>query len=139
MKKTDKLTNEEIRAQVEKNSKRFMKAVRTFLATKAGSTEVPVEWEMSIIMLETYYKEFLELTLRIEQMDSLTVTNRYGEVPHPILTVRDRSAARLESILKQLGLTLKSGISLNVVEAQKSESPLDKFLNKQNGKKVEKR
>ena len=69
-KKSKKMSDEEIISEVDKRTKKFMKAARAFLATKAGSTEVPVEWEVSVIMLETYYREFLELTMRIEQKES---------------------------------------------------------------------
>ena len=127
-KKVKKLTDEEIISEVEKKTKKFMKAARAFLATKAGSTDVPVEWEVSVIMLETYYKEFLELTMRIEQLDSLTISGRYGEAPNPILQVRDKSATRLESLLKQMGMTMKSAINLNVVDPKKEESVLTKYM-----------
>ncbi len=127
-KKVKKLTDEEIISEVEKKTKKFMKAARAFLATKAGSTEVPVEWEVSVIMLETYYKEFLELTMRIEQLDSLTIKGRYGDAPNPILQVRDKSATRLESLLKQMGMTMKSAINLNVVDPKKEESVLTKYM-----------
>lgn len=137
MKKNAKLTDEEIRKIVDANSKKFMKAAKKFLTSKAGRTEVPVEWEVSLIMLETYYKEFLHLTIKIEQLDSLTIQSRYGEAPNPILTVRDRAAARLESLLKQMGMTMKSSFSMGAIEPQKEETPLDVFLKKQTN--VEKR
>ena len=126
-----KLTDEQIRKKVDLKAKKFMKSAEKFLATKAGGTEVPVEWEVSIIMLESYYREFLELTLRIEQLDSLTIQSRYGEAPNPILTVRDRAAARLESLLKQMGMTMKSSVSMGTVEPQRESTPLDTFLKKQ--------
>ena len=126
-----KLTDEQIRKKVDLKAKKFMKSAEKFLATKAGGTEVPVEWEVSTIMLESYYREFLELTLRIEQLDSLTIQSRYGEAPNPILTVRDRAAARLESLLKQMGMTMKSSVSMGTVEPQREITPLDTFLKKQ--------
>ena len=73
MVKKVKKSDEEIIQEVDKRTKKFMKAARAFLATKAGSTEVPVEWEVSVIMLQTYFEEFLHLTMRIEQLDSLTI------------------------------------------------------------------
>ena len=126
-----KMTDEQIRKKVDLKAKKFMKSAEKFLATKAGGTEVPVEWEVSTIMLESYYREFLELTLRIEQLDSLTIQSRYGEAPNPILTVRDRAAARLESLLKQMGMTMKSSVSMGTVEPQRESTPLDTFLKKQ--------
>lgn len=131
MKKDTKLTDEEIRKIVDTNAKKFMKAARKFLAAKSGGTDVPTEWEISMIMLETYYKEFLHLTIKIEQLDSLTIQSRYGEAPNPILTVRDRAAARLESLLKQMGMTMKSSVSMGAVEPQREITPLDTFLKKQ--------
>lgn len=126
--KNKKLTDEQITLEVEKRTKKFMKAARAFLATKAGSTEVPVEWEVSVIMLQTYFEEFLHLTMRIEQLDSLTIKGRYGEAPSPLLAVRDKAATRLESMLKQMGMTMKSAINLNVVDPKKEESVLSKYM-----------
>lgn len=130
-----KLTNRQIRGRVEKSTKEFMTAARKFLATKAGGNEVPPEWEISLLMLETYYKEFLELTYRIDELDSLTIVGRYGEVANPILGVRDKACARLESLLKQMGMTMKSGINLGVTDAKPEESVLDKYMKS----KIEKR
>lgn len=131
----DKLTNRQIKGRVEKKTKEFMDSARKFLAIKAGGQEVPPEWEMSVMMLETYYKEFLELTMRIDELESLTIIGRYGETPNPILAVRDKAATRLESLMKQMGMTMKSAINLNVVEPKKEQSVLEKYLDK----KIEKR
>lgn len=131
------MTDEQIKKKVDLRAKKFMRSANKFLATKAGSDEVPVEWEVSLIMLETYFKEFYELTIRIEQLDKLTIQGRYGEAPNPILTVRDRAAARLESLLKQMGMTMKSAFNMDAIEPQKEETPLDVFLKKQTN--VEKR
>lgn len=128
------LTKEEIKKKVEKETKKFMKSVRTFLATKAGGV-VPTEWECSIMLMESYYKQFMELDLMIQQMDSIIVEGRYGPQVSPLCQARDKASTRLEVQLKEMGITMKSAIKLNVVDAKKEESVLEKFL----GKKIEKR
>lgn len=122
-----KLTEDEIRSKVDRQTKKFMKSARQFLATKAGG-EVPPEWELSLTMLEAYYRQFIELNTQISQMDSLLINGRYGPAPSPLLACRDKASLRLESMMKEMGITLKSGLRLNVVEAKKEETALDRFL-----------
>lgn len=122
------MTDEQIKKKVEKDTKKFIKAAEKFLAEKAGLDEVPIEWGVSLIMLESYYRDFLELVLRIQELPSITFKGRYGEQPSPLLGARDKAAIRLESLLKEMGMTMKSGVKMKVVEAQKAESPLDQFI-----------
>ena len=129
MEKT-KLTDQEIKKEVDKKTKKFLKNAEKFLAQKAGVEEVPVEWQVSLIMLESYYRDFLTLVLKISQLDSITIMGRYGEQPSPLLGARDKAAIRLESLLKEMGMTMKSGVKLNVIETQKDETPLDVFMKK---------
>lgn len=126
------LTDQQIKKEVNAKTKKFIKAAEKFLAAKSGLSEVPVEWQVSLLMLESYYRDFLELVLRISQLDSITVKGRYGEQPSPLLNARDRAAIRLESLLKEMGMTMKSAVKMNVVEPKKEESPLDQFIKKQN-------
>jgi hypothetical protein len=119
--------------KVEKKVKKFMKSVRAFLTEKSGS--VRAEWECSLILLETYFEEFLMLTMEIESLDSLLSENRYGVIPHPLLNARDKSAIRLEGLLKSLGCTFKEATKMDIVEPVVEESPLDAFVKN----KIEKR
>lgn len=119
--------------KVEKKVKKFMKSVRNFLTEKSGS--VRAEWECSLFLLETYFEEFLMLTMEIESLDSLLSENRYGSIPHPLLSARDKSAIRLEGLLKSLGCTFKEAAKMEVIEPVVEDSALDVFLKN----KVEKR
>jgi hypothetical protein len=119
--------------KVEKKVKKFMKSVRNFLTEKSGS--VRPEWECSLLMLETYYEEFLMLSMEIDNLPSLVSRNRYGEIPHVLLATRDKSAIRLEGLLKSLGCTFKEAAKMEVIEPVVEDSALDVFLKN----KVEKR
>ena len=130
----DKLTNEQIKKEVDKSTRKFIKSVKAFLATKAGG-EIPDEWSCSIMLLESYYRQFVELDLQIQQMDSVVVNGRYGLQVSPLCTARDKASTRLAAQMKELGLSMKSAIKLNVVEPKKEQSVLEKYL----GKKIEKR
>lgn len=120
--------------KVEKKVKKFMKSVRAFLAQKSGS--VRPEWECSLILLETYFEEFLMLSIEIERLDSLVSMTRYGEAPNALLGARDKSAIRLEGLLKSLGCTFKEATKMDIVEPVAEESPLDTFIK---NKMIEKR
>ena len=113
--------------EVAKKTKKFMKNVRVFLASKSGGV-VPAEWECSLMLLEEYYKQFCYLTIEIDNLESMVSMSRYGEQPNPLLGARDRAAVRLESIMKSLGLTLKSALTMEIAEPVIEESPLDKFI-----------
>ena len=129
------LTEQELKQNViARKVKKFMKVVKDFLASKNGG-EVAPEWECSIMLLEEYYKQFVALTLEIDSLDSLVVDSRYGAVPHPLLAARDKAAIRLEALMKALGLTLKSALSMDIAEPVQAESPLEAFVKN----KIEKR
>lgn len=133
------MTDEQIKKKVDAKTKKFIKAAEQFLAQKAGVDEVPVEWEVSLIMLESYYRDFLTLVIKISQLESITFKGRYGEQPSPLLAARDKAAIRLESLLKEMGMTMKSAVKMNVVEPKKEETALDLFLKNKAGNEVEKR
>lgn len=130
-----KLTEKELQdKQVNKRVKDFMKVVKDFLASKNGG-EVAREWQLSLDMLEVYYRQFWQLTYEIDSLDSLIETTRYGKAPSALLSARDKTAVRLDSLMKSLGLTLKSALTMEIVEPVAEESPLETFVKN----KIEKR
>lgn len=130
----------EYKKKAERATNKFMKSARAFLASKLTGNpkgEIPEEFELSLMLLESYYKTFIMLDLEINDMDSVVIEGKYGPQPSPILTIRDRSCVRLESLLKSMGMTLKSGQQLGATEVKKQESPLDVFLKSQTEKEIE--
>ncbi len=120
--------------RINKQVKKFMKSVKEFLMAKNGG-KIPPEWGCSLLMLETYYAQFIRLTYEIDALPSLIEMTRYGAAPSPLLKARDTTAVRLESLLKGFGLTMKSAMGMEIVEPVVEESVLDKFLKN----KIEKR
>lgn len=132
--KDKEITKKEKR--IEKKVKKFMKSVREFLKSKNGGS-VPPEYECSLLLLETYYEQFLQLSEEINGLDSYLVMGRYSEVPHPLLSARDKASMRLEALMKELGLTLRAQAKLEIVEPSKGEeNPLESFIK---NKGIEKR
>ena len=130
-----KLTEEELKDnKVDRKVKAFMKVVRKFLASKNGGEMAP-EWECSVMMLEVYYEQFIRLCEDISNLDSLIENGRYGPQPSPLLKARDATAIRLEALMKQLGMTLKSALSMDIAEPIQEISPLESFVKN----KIEKR
>ena len=123
-----KMTKAAIKKEVAARTERYMKSINAFLLKKGGGIEVPEEWACSIMLLESYFRQFVELDLEIQQLDSVVIEGRYGPTVSPLCAARDKAATRLEAQLKEMGITLKSGIKLQVVEPKKEESALDKFL-----------
>lgn len=128
------LEKEKKEAKIERKTKKFMKSVEAFLKSKNGG-EVAPEWACSLFMLEEYYTQFCQLSEEIGSLTSLVVDSRYGTVPHPLLAARDKTAIRLESLLKNLGLTFKESLKMDLIEPVVEESPLDKWV----GGRIEKR
>mgnify|MGYP003420147655 FL=1 len=128
------LTDEEKRDnKIKKQTKKFMDSVRAFLTRKSGSVED--SWECSLMLLETYYKQFLELSDEIDGLDRLVVDSRYGVVPHPLLAARDKAAIRLEAMMKSCGITFKEAAKMEVIEPVAEESVLEKFVKKKKKKR----
>lgn len=125
--------NEKEQKKVEKKVKKFMKSVRSFLAEKSGS--VRPEWECSLLLLETYLEEFLVFSIEIEKLEDIVTIGRNGEQPHSLFGARDKSAIRIEGLLKSLGCTFKEATKMDIVEPMVEESALDKFIKN----KIEKR
>jgi hypothetical protein len=120
--------------RVTKQVKKFMNSVKDFLMAKNGG-KIPPEWGCSLMMLETYYSQFIRLTYEIDTLPSLIEMTRYGAAPSPLLKARDSTAVRLESLMKGFGLTMKSAMGMEIVEPVVEESPLESFVKN----KIEKR
>lgn len=117
--------------KAEKNTKKYIKCVKEFLSEKNGG-EIPPSWNMGITLLEVYYKQWLMVTYELEALDSYVVTNNVGTlIEHPLIGMQNKFSTRLEKQVSEMGLSLKSGAKLNVVEPKKAESALDTFLKKQ--------
>ena len=112
---------------IEKKTKKFMKSVKAFLASKSGGV-VPAEWDCSLMLLEEYYKQFVTLTEEINQLDSLVAMSRYGACPHPLLGARDKAAIRLEAAMKSVGITFKEAAKMETIEVVEPDSPLESFV-----------
>ena len=112
----------------------YMDTVRQFLSEKNGGI-VPPEWQVSLELLETYYKEFLMLDEEINNLPSLVVIGRYGAVPSPLIACRDKAATKLQQIMSEMALTFKSNVKLDLSEPTQKETSLNKFLKD----KIEKR
>lgn len=113
--------------KIERKTKKFMKSVKDFLASKSGGS-VPSEWGCSLMLLEEYYKMFIGLTEEINNLPSLVVDSRYGSVPHPLLGARDKAAIRLEAAMKSVGITFKESVKMDVMEVTEPETALEKFV-----------
>ena len=123
-----KLTEKELQdKKVDARVKKFMDVVERFLASKNGG-EIAPEWSLSIDMLRVYYGQFIRLSMEIDALPSLIETTRYGAAPSPLLKARDTTAVRLESLMKQLGLTLKSALTMDIAEPVQEQSPLEKYV-----------
>ena len=123
--------------KAERQTKKFMKSARAFLATKLTGNpngKIPDEFELNLVLLESYYKTFIMLNLQIDDLDSVVVMGRYGWQANQLLPIRDKACMRLESLMKQLGLTLKSGKLIGTTEIKEEENALDAFLKKKSGK-----
>ena len=119
------MTDDEIKAHAKKKTKRFIKDVRAFIKEHSG--EESPQLEVSLIMIENYFYEFLFLTMKLENMDSIIIAGRYGEQPTPLIAARDKAATRLESMLKESGLTLKSAQKIPQTK-KKEKSVLEQFM-----------
>lgn len=128
------LEKEKKEKKITKKVKKFMKSVDAFLKSKNGG-KVPSEWGCSLTLLEEYYKQFIALTEEINNLDSMVINGRYGPQPTPLLLARDKAAMRLETMMRELGLTFKAAAKLDIIEPVVEESPLEKYAKN----KIEKR
>ena len=126
-----------VKVKAERETKKFMKDVNSYLAKKAGG-KVPPEWACSCRLLGEYYKQFITLTTLIESLDDYFVPSKYGNVLNPLFGARDAAARRLERLMVQMGMTLKEANRLDMIDvAEEDDSPLATFLTGKD--KIEKR
>lgn len=130
------MLDKEENKKVDRQVKKFMKVVKDYLTVKGGGV-FPPEWELSKDLLETFYRQFLVSCAEIEKLDCLYVdTGRGGgQKEHPLLSIRDKAAIRIEGLMKQMGLTMKSGLQMGTTDVKKEETPLDEFLKEQTKEK----
>ena len=126
-----------VKVKAERETKKFMKDVNSYLAKKAGG-KVPPEWACSCRLLGEYYKQFITLTTLIESLDDYFVPSKYGYVLNPLFGARDAAARRLERLMVQMGMTLKEANRMDMIDvAEEDDSPLATFLTGKD--KIEKR
>ena len=117
-----------VKVKAERETKKFMKDVNSYLAKKAGG-KVPPEWACSCRLLCEYYKQFITLTTLIESLDDYFVPSKYGNVLNPLFGARDAAARRLERLMVQMGMTLKEANGMDMIDvAEEDDSPLATFL-----------
>lgn len=124
-----KLTEEEkTNNRIAREVKAYMDNVKTFIAN-ANNGMIPPEYECSLRMLEAYYKQFLVFTAEIDKLDSYVTNTRYGLQPNAILKARDSSVQKLDMILKALGCTFKTQVSMKLVDTKPvEENPLEALI-----------
>lgn len=125
-----KLTIEEkTKNRIERETAAYMEGVRDFLR-KANNGEIPLEYNLSLLMLEEYYKQLLIFNAEVAKLDGdFVVQTRYGLQPNAILKARDNTIQKLDMIQKQLGLTFNSQIKLKIKDTKHvEESPLEKLM-----------
>ena len=126
-----------VKVKAERETKKFMKDVNSYLAKKAGG-KVPPEWACSCRLLGEFYKQFITLTTLIESLDDYFVPSKYGNVLNPLFGARDAAARRLERLMVQMGMTLKEANRMDMIDvAEEDDSPLATFLTGKD--KIEKR
>lgn len=131
-----KLTEEEkTKNRIVRETEKYMESVRDFLR-KANNGEVPLEYNLSLLMLEEYYKQLLIFNAEVAKLDGNYVTeSRYGLVPNAILKARDQTVQKLDLLQKQLGLTFNSQIKLKIKDTKPvEENVFEKLLKNQGGK-----
>ena len=131
-----KLTVEEkIKNKIDRDTAVYMEGVREFLR-KANNGDIPLEYNLSLLMLEEYYKQLLVFNAEVAKLDGdYVVQTRYGLQPNAILKARDMTVQKLDMIQKQLGLTFNSQIKLKLKDTKPvEENVFEKLLKNQGGK-----
>ena len=113
--------------RVQTKVNKYIKTTEEFLRKK-NNGEINPEWMLSIEMLKQYLIQFFLISEEINNLDSMVTTSRYGSVPHPLLACRNQTYSKLLSIMKELGLTLKSQSTMKLVAPSAEESPLENFV-----------
>lgn len=125
-----KLTEEQkTKNRIERETATYMEGVREFLR-KTNNGEIPLEYNLSLLMLEEYYRQLLIFNAEVAKLDgNYVVDTRYGKQPNAILKARDATIQKLDMIQKQLGLTFNSQIKLKIKDTKHvEESPLEKLM-----------
>lgn len=129
--KENKILSDKRRKKAERATDKFMKCVEDSLKNKMGGI-IPPEWQMSLQLLEQYYTQWLMVSFELQELDSFIVSNAMGTLlEHPLVSMQNKFSIRLEKMMSEMGLTMKSAKQLQVVEPKKAESSLDKFLKAQ--------
>lgn len=127
MTKEEKKEAKEIRTRALKRVKKYMTGVRAYLKERNGG-KIEATWELDLNLLEDYYLQYCIISEQIAGLDSIISPSRYGFAPSPLLGARDRTAMRLADLQKSLGLSLKAGRTMNLVEPVREESAVEAFL-----------
>lgn len=120
-------SRKQYKAIAEKKTRKFMKYVKAFLEEK-NDGQIPNEFQASLMMLETYYKQFLQITAEMDSMDSIIITGRYGPQVTSLMSAQQTCSVRIESILEKFGMTMKSQKNLKINEPKEDSSPLSAFV-----------
>jgi len=123
----DKERAKKSKAYAKKKTTAYMKGVKEYLKERNGGKLEQV-WDLDMDMLESYYYQYTFICREIEELPSLIVNTRYGPQPVQLLGARDKAAMRLESLQKSMGLSLKAGKAMNMVEPVREESAVEEFL-----------
>lgn len=110
--------DENIKLAINRQVADYVAGVKEFLKAKGGNES---EYQVSLQMLEVYYHQFLTLNEEIKKLDSLVVDSRYGKVPSPLLTARDKTVSKLNDILKSLGCLFREQIKMDLIKVDEDE------------------
>lgn len=127
MTEAEKKDAEKCKNIAKKKTTAYMKNVREYLKERNGGKLEKV-WDLDLDQLSEYYYTYIYLSEQIRLLPALTVKSRYGDVPAPLLSARDKVAYRLEALQKSMGLSLKAGKQMNMVEPVREESAVEAFL-----------
>ena len=117
---------ENVKLSINRQVADYVDSVKDFLKAKGGKE---AEYQVSLQMLEVYYHQFLTLNEEIKKLDSIVVDSRYGKVPSPLLTARDKTVAKLNDILKSLGCLFREQIKMDLLKVEEEEeNTLSKFI-----------
>lgn len=114
--------------RIDRETKKYMESVYEFLK-KNNDGQIPPEYNCSLLMLKSYYKQLLIFNDEIDHLDSYIVDTRYGKQPNALLKARDTTVQKLDLMLKALGLTFKEQTNMKIVQIKPTEdNPLQDFL-----------
>ncbi len=123
----EKKEAKEIKEKAKKMVKKYMAGVRAYLKERNGGA-LQSTWDLDLQLLEDYYYQYCVISQMIMNLDSMIAPSRYGYQPSPLLKARDSSAMRLADLQKSLGLSLKAGKTLGMIEPVREQSSIEEFL-----------